>query len=404
LKELRKEKKEQKIILSSNKSSSVIDIYEKDRYKKYGKIMDFFKKIKLGRKGCIIPASKDNTYILNNDIGLYKQIGSVSLFGVIYKSININKKYSSDYIPKFVTKIQLFSKTFKSELKILQIIMKIIQKDNIPCIPYIYNIMECDNIVKDDRNPLPLQKAKKSNKSYSIIIYELANGDLKSFLKKERDYNIWKNCYEQIFMSIFLFRSIIGNHHGDTHTGNFLYRRVKAGGCFCYNINGINYYIENLGYVWMIWDYGNSRPIKELSDAIWIQDYMKINLGMRKRDLKIEQSNFYKQYIDPSEEEFNKRFGYLDDKIKITPETYKLQEALTEHIYYKCYKKEKITTNRFFTKNAGNKEDDSITEYEWFKMILDSKLLFSKTPIGEVISTTNFTNSNKFYYADKNNY
>ena len=55
------------------------------------------------------------------------------------------------------------------------------------------------------------------------------------------------------------------------------------------------------------------------------------------------------------------------------------------------------------TKNAGNKEDP-ITEYEWFKMMLDSKLLFSKTPIGEVISTTNFTNPNKFYYADKNNY
>jgi hypothetical protein len=426
-----------KIIKKYISSSSNIDIVEKERYKKYEKIMDYFKKIKLGNYGCIKLLSHDENsnddngelfnqfkkimnyfsvkkkenvkktiYSLNNHIGLYKQIGRSSVFGVVYKSGNIDKKYLDDHIPKFVIKIQLITEAFRDELVVLKIIMKTQNTNNIPCIPYIYNIMKCDNIIKDKEYPKPLQNAKKIHKYYSLILYELAEGDLKSFLMKEpRNYNIWKNCYEQIFMSIFLFRSIIGSHHGDTHSGNFLYRKIKPGGCFCYNINGINYYIENFGYVWMIWDYGNARSIKKLVDHYWIEDYMRINISMRKRDIEIEQSNFFKQYTNKFDKDDNimKIYGILDDKIEITPQIYKLQEALAEHIYYKCYKKENITVFNYFFKDSYKKVE-TITEYEWFKMMLDKNLLFSKTPIGEVISTTNFTNPNKYYYADKKTY
>jgi len=416
----RKEEKKEKVKIASNKksqshsskiimkysslnnSSSIIDICEKERYKKYVKMMDYLKNINLGNKGCIKPANKENTYTLNTDIGLYKQIGSNSAFGAVYKSININKKYLSKNIPKFVTKVQVLSNVFKSEFKILKIIMEIIKKDNIPLFPLIYDIIKCDNLIKDKNYPKPLQKATGRNKSYTLILYELATGDLSSFLKKERNYNLWKNCYEQIFMSLFIFHSIIKNIHGDAHYGNFLYRKIKPGGCFCYNINGTNYYIENLGYVWMVWDYSNATPLKELSDYIWIEDFMRINRFMRKRDLTIEKSNFYKQYIYDTKDEYQNRFGYLDDSIKIPNDIYKLQEQLAEHIYYKCYKKEKLSAFSFFTKISGSKE--ILTEYEWFKMILDNNLLFSKTPIGEIISTTYFTNPNKFYYSDKLTY
>jgi len=91
--------------------------------------MNYFKDINLNSNGCIEPAIKDNTYTLNNHIGLYKQIGSVSRFGVVYKCGNINKNYSS-LIPKFVTKIQLQTEIFKSELKILLLIMKLTSKNN----------------------------------------------------------------------------------------------------------------------------------------------------------------------------------------------------------------------------------------------------------------------------------
>ena len=403
------------ILSSSNNSASVNDVIEKERHKKYEKIMEYLKNIKIGKKGCIKPASKENTYTLNSDIGLYKQIGSVSAFGVVYKSININKKYVSNNIPTFVTKIQLMSDVFKYELQTLQIFMNLTDNHNIPCFPYIYNIMECNNIIKDKNYPTPLQKATKRNKYYTLILYELASGDLISFLKKkERDYKIWKNCYEQLFMSIFAFHSIIKYNHNDCHSKNFLYRKIKKGGCFCYIINGIHYYIENLGYVWMIWDYSNARPLDRLSDYYWIYDYLRIYSGIRHPNAKIDNIDFRKP---PYEEDIF--FGFLDNKIKVSRETYNLQDKLAEHLYYKTYKqdakksifdyfrkseikgKRKTMTDDYFWKGAL--EEDRITEYEWFKMMLDSNLLFSKIPIGEVISTTNFTNPNHFYYGDRDN-
>jgi len=372
-----------------------INIKEHDRNDKYIKIMNYFKDIKLKDEDCIHLTKIEKKYILNNNIGLYKQIGTPSVYGVVYKSGNINKSYSS--IPKFVVKIQLNTSTFKHELNIIK---KIMNLNNIPLLPIIYKIIICNKLIKDDRYPEPIKKATKINKKYTLILYELANGDLNSFLeKKQRDYNIWKNCYEQIFMSIFLYHSMIGYPHFDTHSGNFLYRKIKPGGCFCYNINGINYYIENLGYVWMIWDYGNSEAtFKTLYDETWAQDYMQLNVYMRHRDLKIENSEFYiKNRIQYYGQRYD-NYGKLNEKIKITPDIYKLQEKIAEHMYYKTYKTNNYYGNKFsFNKNGG----DSLTEYQWFKMMLDNNLLFSKTPIGEVISTTVFTNPNKFYYSDK---
>jgi hypothetical protein len=35
----------------------------------------------------------------------------------------------------------------------------------------------------------------------------------------------------------------------------FLYHKIKKGGYFHYNIYGKDYYLENLGYLWIIWDF-----------------------------------------------------------------------------------------------------------------------------------------------------
>ena len=44
--------------------------------------------------------------------------------------------------------------------------------------------------------------------------------------------------------------------HNDAHWGNFLYHKVKPGGYFHYNI-------ENYGFLWIIWDYGNAIEFKQ---------------------------------------------------------------------------------------------------------------------------------------------
>ena len=56
------------------------------------------------------------------------------------------------------------------------------------------------------------------------------------------------------------FHKYINAFHNDAHAGNFLYHRVKPGGYFHYNIYGKDYYIENIGYLWVIWDFGLIQP------------------------------------------------------------------------------------------------------------------------------------------------
>ena len=66
--------------------------------------------------------------------------------------------------------------------------------------------------------------------------------------------------------------------HNDAHWGNFLYHKVKPGGYFHYNIFGQDYYIENYGFLWIIWDYGNVIEFKESKkEYIYIDnDFKKI--------------------------------------------------------------------------------------------------------------------------------
>jgi hypothetical protein len=346
---------------------------------------------KINNKECIKLTKNKNQYLLTDDILLYEQIGSDSLFGVIYKSMNINKHYKD--IPDFVTKIQLKSKQFLNEYRILEKIIKLLEKQpTIPLIPQIYKIITCNNLIIDDKYPSILAKAKKTNKIYTMILYELVDGDLFSFLMKNTlNENIWKNIYEQIMMSIFFYHSVFKEFHGDTHTKNFLYRKIAPGGCFCYNINGINYYIENLGISWIIWDYGNSQPLEKLSNPTWIDDYIRFNLGPRKRDKEIEKSDFFKYYTVHDD-----KFGYLPDDYNIPKSILKLQEQIAEHIYYKSYKKPQSNSKYFMPNNPG-----SMTEYEWFVKLSENGILFSKTPIGKIISTTTFTNPNIYYYSSK---
>jgi len=64
------------------------------------------------------------------------------------------------------------------------------------------------------------------------------------------------------------FHNYIKSYHNDCHLGNFLYHKIKPGGYFYYKIYDIDYYLENDGYLWIIWDFSltelynkNTHPI-----------------------------------------------------------------------------------------------------------------------------------------------
>ena len=335
--------------------------------------------IKFKSKNCISLTSEHNKYLLTSNILLYQQIGSESVFGIVFKAKNINIEFKS--IPKFVVKLQLRSEESNKELKIFKLISKYAISNNILHFPLYYFDTTCDNIIKEPEYPVLLQNAKKNNKYYNMLLYECADGDLKSFIKiSNYDEKIWKNIYEQIFISIFIFHNL-GYYHFDTHLGNFLYKKIKKGGCFHYRINNEDYYIENLGILWMIWDYGNAVLSEKQAKPYMFKDFFRVNLLLSQRNKELEENPVWiKSFF------YEKDFPYfgssLMNDITIPPNIKKLQMKLWEKFI-------NITPGKYLIMESLNNKDFNTKTF--IKLLCDEKILFSRTPIGEVI------NSNIFY-------
>ena len=197
------------------------------------------------------------------------------------------------------------------EVKILNNTNKIITRNISPHFPFKYYskgfIFDRDNKqllsanFNDEQNILPI---KTLEYDYLMYCYELFAGDLNIYLneeidtyvkeeidtyvKKEIDTYVKKefktisneeidinrkkqqtkyisNALLQIFISILSYHNL-GYIHNDCHAGNFLYKKVEKGGYIKYNIFGKTLYLENIGFIWAIWDYEYSINIT--SDSI----------------------------------------------------------------------------------------------------------------------------------------
>jgi hypothetical protein len=220
------------------------------------------------------PKNRQPFYRIGNKIILDKRIGTPSAYGIVYLShFKSNIKYGTkfDRLNKFAVKITNQSNDNKKELEILKDLTKIVIELKCPHFPISFGSLKCDSTIKSN-NPdeYSIVKNKHNNKNHFpelitrnklllIQLNELAAGDLHSILiagNKPDFYNI----FTQIFIALMFFHTYTNCYHGDPHTGNFLYHKIKPGGYLHYNIYGKDYYIENQGYLWVIWDFGLIMP------------------------------------------------------------------------------------------------------------------------------------------------
>lgn len=349
-----------------------------ERTKKYKKITDYLKSIKLHSKTCLIDLDEDNyrgkeeRYLLGKSILLGKQIGSRSRYGIVYKCKNINKNFRD--IPLFTIKIQLNTTSLNREIKILKSLSEFGIKNRIPNLPILYKIIKCPHNSSlqlfDD-----MYNQNITERGYTMILNELASGDLHTFLDKKYSYylndEIWRNTYEQIFISLAILHAL-GKSHNDAHHGNFLYHKIKKGGCFHYKINGVNYFIKNLGFLWTSWDYGKISSLK--NKGSYIYDYMLISIFMRKNNSQ-KKTLEYKQH-----ELYGKReWGYLYRHVKVPVSIKKFQEKL-----WKMLGGYHHDTDRYMMRNK-------ISESVLLEELLNKELLFSKKPQGKILSSVSIT-------------
>jgi len=267
-----------------------VDIYHRNRY-----LILMRRELKGKKEGCI-RVYKQNpnrtySYRIGNRIILKKRIGSNSVYGIVYLSEfrEKNKK-----IFTFASKVypHMNSKT-KMELELLNKLTNVVRMELCPHFPIFYGYVICEKIL-NNKNKFNKDSFKKSNlkdktisqkinkfpdlviinlkKRFITTFNELANGDLWKFFElygNNSSYII--NALIQQLLSIMFFNYYTNRIHNDTHAGNFLYHKIKAGGYFHYKLFGIDYYLENLGFLWVIWDFDLSSKTEEA-----IKQYNKI--------------------------------------------------------------------------------------------------------------------------------
>jgi hypothetical protein len=213
-------------------------------------------------------------YRIGNNIILKNRIGSDSAHAIVFLS---SFRIKPQKIFKYACKVVIINDKILKDLEIQKILTKAIVK--CPHFPILYGSLICDNnsydsFVKSNSKDLSInndvklypeiiEKGKRENKSILITFNELANGDLEMFLKNPNIKNSEiLNTLGQMFMSIMFYHQETKMIHDDLHWNNFLYHKIKKGGYFYYKILGKDYYLKNIGYLWIIWDYENSIPFE----------------------------------------------------------------------------------------------------------------------------------------------
>ena len=243
----------------------------------YNNRFNYYKKAKknlnkINKYQCLVPFhSQDGITqysIDNNNITLIKPIGSKSKYGLIYLSVDNNNLF------KFAIKLSPYNVSNIDEIKLSDFLSNFTLKQKTPHFLLTYSYYICDNKNKELYTSLP---SLIKSTPYFISVNELVSGNFKDvILSSTGTPEILLNAYQQILLSILSFHYFTnGIYHNDCHYKNFLFHRINPGGYFHYNIFGRDIYVENLGFVWMIWDFGLIETTPYYKSER-LDDYMRI--------------------------------------------------------------------------------------------------------------------------------
>ena len=223
---------------------------------------------------------------MGSKIILRNRIGRDSAFGIVYYSYIRDSKIKKLY--KFAVKIAANTYDNNVENNILKQLTESVIKNECPHFPILYKTLYCNastfkpnkkdyssestsgslDTFKTTKALLPKIVKNALTKKINLIMFinELANGDFVAFAQKyNKEDKLIINAIIQIILSLLFYYKVAKSFHKDAHAGNFLFHKIKAGGYFHYRINKTDFYLENLGFLWVIWDFGASMPFIQCS-------------------------------------------------------------------------------------------------------------------------------------------
>ena len=137
------------------------------------------------------------------------------------------------------------------------IIRPLLQRKVCPNLPLLIDDFVCDDCRITIEN-------ENINSPCVITIVELANGDLKSYLSVKRTD---EEIYSALFQIMAALHTIQMNGqimNFDVKKENILYYDVVSGGYWKYRIHSRDYYVPNCGKLFILNDFGISRPMSPL--------------------------------------------------------------------------------------------------------------------------------------------
>lgn len=220
---------------------------------------------------------KDRDCIKNsryNNMFVEKRIGSNSANGEALLSCTPFDVIGSRTIcknPSFkaVVKRSPFNKNSKveieNEISVLKLTTKLVLKKVCPNLPLFYKDSFCKHCI--------FEKEELSKGPCELFIVEHAShGDLCQWLtESRRNTTEWKVALFQIFAGLKVLHSY-GLSHNDMHWGNVLVLPGPKNGCTIYKIEDKRYYIPNIGFTFILWDFG-----KVTDQVAFSEDYSRIS-------------------------------------------------------------------------------------------------------------------------------
>lgn len=192
-----------------------------------------------------------------------KKLGSVSENGIAY--MNLGKGFGK--LLKFSCKLMPANvKNNAIEIAILAKTSKLVEQNKFPNMPMLYMAKKCSMPCEFKECPDLIQY-----NTYFIVLNELADYDLNNWFKESHSIKDYQSIILQLFLAILKFHKL-GYIHDDLHLGNVLIHKITSGGVWHYKIGSEDIYVENTGYLLVLWDFGD---VISINDNNQISDYYR---------------------------------------------------------------------------------------------------------------------------------
>ena len=187
-----------------------------------------------------------------------KNIGTPSVHGFVYMNVAKKLVFSTKIMPN----------KFAGEVDLLKKMSQFAETGVSPNMPIVYKVLHCINPPTEELQKAPVKNTPQElliNKGqYYIVISELADGDLHTFLKEPHTDEEYQSVIMQIIIALRTFHIYTSYAHDDAHLGNFLFHKITAGGYWHYKLEGTDMYVPNVGYLVVLWDFSQATRISEI--------------------------------------------------------------------------------------------------------------------------------------------